>query len=198
MNVANLHPLVSAESRPAVSAAPATASSAEADRTDRTSRNSARTPSPSASQSKEPSGPSSKAVKARKKELSKQQERRKAAAEALLEKKIQEQGYDPRTADTPREIGQQIAANKFGWTGSEWTCYDKLIMSESKWDPHATNPTSGAYGIPQSLPGNKMASVGADWRTNPATQIQWGLNYVKQVYGTPCSAWSFKQGHNWY
>lgn len=202
MNVPNLHPSVSAVPRtdPAV-AAPASPSATEADRDAGTSRNAARTPVPSATRTT-PSGPSSTAVDERQKALSDQEKQRKVAAEELqarkLARKIEKQGYDPRTADTPREIGRQIAANKFGWSGSQWNCYDNLIVSESNWDPHATNPTSGAYGIPQSLPGNKMATVASDWRTNPATQIIWGLTYVKQVYGTPCSAWQFKQGHNWY
>lgn len=199
-NLTHLYPLVSAEPRGtdvAVAPAPSQQPSPSADRDERSSRNGARPPAPSASEST-PSGPSSSAVEKREKELAKIQDRRQAAAEELLERQIAEQGYDPRTADTPREIGRQIAANKYGWTGAQWRCYDQLIMSESKWDPHATNPTSGAYGIPQALPGHKMASAGADWRTNPATQIQWGLQYVQQVYGTPCGAWSFKQGHNWY
>jgi hypothetical protein len=62
----------------------------------------------------------------------------------------------------------------------------------------ADNPHSSAYGIPQALPGSKMASFGADWRTNPATQIRWGLDYVNTRYGTPCQAWSFKRWHGWY
>nr|WP_239579178.1 hypothetical protein [Microlunatus panaciterrae] len=113
--------------------------------------------------------------------------RRKAAA----------QGYALGTTD-PREIARQIMRNKFSWGAGEFSCYDSLIKSESNWNIHATNSSSGAYGIPQALPGNKMASVASDWQTNPATQIRWGLQYVRSVYGTPCSAWSFKQGHHWY
>lgn len=71
-------------------------------------------------------------------------------------------------------------------------------MRESKWDVFADNPTSSAYGIPQALPGNRMASFGADWQTNPATQIKWGLNYIKERYGTPCAGWSFKKANGWY
>jgi hypothetical protein len=69
---------------------------------------------------------------------------------------------------------------------------------ESGWNYRATNPSSGAYGIPQSLPASKMATAGADWRTNPATQIRWGLAYIHDRYGTPCGAWMFWQGHRWY
>jgi len=140
----------------------------------------------------------SRALSERAKNLAKQQSQIAKAAKQLHRQQVERDGYDPDTATTPREIGQQIAANKYGWTGSQWTCYDLLIKSESNWVVTATNPSSGAYGIPQSLPGSKMATEGADWRTNPATQIRWGLRYVKEVYGTPCGAWSFKQGHNWY
>ncbi|HET9872383.1 MAG TPA: hypothetical protein VFP89_07295 [Propionibacteriaceae bacterium] len=121
--------------------------------------------------------------------------RKKADAERA--RRIQALGYRPGTTN-PRDIARQIMDSKYGWGASEYRCYDKLIISESGWQVDATNPSSGAYGIPQSLPGNKMASAGSDWRTNPATQIIWGLRYVKERYNTPCSAWSFKQGHNWY
>ena len=85
-----------------------------------------------------------------------------------------------------------------GWTGSQWTCLEKLWTKESNWNPTADNPTSSAYGIPQSLPGSKMASKGADWATNPATQIAWGLDYIAGSYGSPCGAWSHSQAVNWY
>lgn len=150
------------------------------------------------SRSETRSAPDQRVLAERQKALAAQRSQIARAAEELRRQQVIRQGYDPRTATTPREIGRQIAANKFGWTGSQWNCYDLLIKSESNWNPRATNPSSGAYGIPQSLPGNKMATVAPDWRTNPATQVTWGLRYVKQVYGTPCSAWSFKQGHNWY
>jgi hypothetical protein len=67
-----------------------------------------------------------------------------------------------------------------------------------EWDATAENPSSGAYGIPQALPGDKMASAGSDWATNPATQIRWGLGYIREVYGTPAGAWVFWQANNWY
>ena len=69
---------------------------------------------------------------------------------------------------------------------------------ESNWNPQAVNVGSGAYGIPQALPGDKMAKFGSDWQTNPRTQIKWGLCYVKTSYGTPCQAWSFWQQGSWY
>ncbi len=88
-----------------------------------------------------------------------------------------------------------------GWSVSaQHGCIVQLWNHESDWHVYATNPSSGAYGIPQSWPAGKMAATGLDWRTNPATQIQWGLDYIKRRYGTPCAAWSFWQAHNphWY
>lgn len=99
---------------------------------------------------------------------------------------------------SPQQMARQIASSQHGWGESEFQCYNNIIMRESRWDHTATNPSSGAYGIPQSLPGDKMASAGADWRTNPATQIEWGLGYIEERYGTPCQAWSFWQANNWY
>ena len=72
---------------------------------------------------------------------------------------------------------------------SQWSCLYSLWEQESTWNVYAENASSGAYGIPQSLPGSKMASAGADWQTDAATQIRWGLGYIKDVYGTPCGAW---------
>lgn len=120
-----------------------------------------------------------------------------ATIKALHALRVQELGYEPATTD-PREIARQIMANKYSWGEDQFRCYDSIIMRESRWIVSADNPHSSAYGIPQALPGKKMASFGADWRTNPATQIRWGLDYVHDRYGTPCRAWSFKRGHGWY
>ncbi|QAY61898.1 lytic transglycosylase domain-containing protein [Microbacterium protaetiae] len=84
-----------------------------------------------------------------------------------------------------------------GWDDSQFACLVALWKRESGWRVNASNP-SGAYGIPQALPGSKMASAGADWATNPATQITWGLGYVSSRYGTPCGAWSHSQSTGWY
>ena len=97
----------------------------------------------------------------------------------------------------PRSIAQELLAAR-GWGSDQWSCLDSLWQRESNWNPHAQNPSSGAYGIPQSLPGSKMASAGSDWRTNPATQITWGLNYISGRYGTPCGAWGHSQSVGWY
>ena len=84
-----------------------------------------------------------------------------------------------------------------GWDDSQFNCLVSLWNRESGWRTNAANP-SGAYGIPQALPGSKMASAGADWQTNPATQITWGLGYISGRYGTPCGAWSSFQSQGWY
>ncbi|MFD4244174.1 transglycosylase SLT domain-containing protein [Streptomyces sp. NPDC058525] len=80
----------------------------------------------------------------------------------------------------------------------QFQCFSNIINQESTWNYLAVNKSSGAYGLVQALPGSKMASAGADWRTNPATQIKWGLNYMEDRYGSPCGAWSFHQANGWY
>ncbi len=92
---------------------------------------------------------------------------------------------DPGTAE---QIGYKMLPS-FGFNQTtQWSCLDQLWMRESTWRWDAQNP-DGAYGIPQAFPGDKMASAGADWRTNPATQIKWGLTYITGTYGSPCAAW---------
>jgi hypothetical protein len=85
-----------------------------------------------------------------------------------------------------------------GWGAEEFNCLVALWNRESGWNVYAHNASSGAYGIPQSLPGDKMASAGADWATNPATQITWGLGYIESRYGTPCGAWAMSEEQGWY
>ncbi|MBF0697744.1 G5 domain-containing protein [Actinomyces bowdenii] len=86
----------------------------------------------------------------------------------------------------------------YGWNDSEFSCLVSLWERESNWNYQAENPSSGAYGIPQSLPGNKMAAAGADWQTNPTTQITWGLGYISERYGSPCGAWAHSEAVGWY
>ncbi|MFX4291958.1 transglycosylase SLT domain-containing protein [Streptomyces bohaiensis] len=81
---------------------------------------------------------------------------------------------------------------------AQFACFSSIVERESSWDHTATNAESGAYGLVQSLPGDKMASEGADWRTNPETQIRWGVDYMNERYGSPCAAWSFWQANHWY
>ena len=87
---------------------------------------------------------------------------------------------------------------EFGFSSDQFGCLDSLYIRESNWNPRADNPSSSAYGIPQALPGSKMASAGADWATNPVTQIRWGLGYIRDRYGSPCGAWGHSQSHGWY
>jgi hypothetical protein len=132
---------------------------------------------------------------------------RKAAAKARLEaaakarraaaarRASRSRSFARVSYGSPRAIARaQLAAR--GW-GDQFGCLDSLWQRESGWSVSAAN-ASGAYGIPQALPGSKMASEGSDWRTNPATQIEWGLSYIRGSYGSPCGAWDFKQGHGWY
>jgi hypothetical protein len=100
---------------------------------------------------------------------------------------------DPTSA---RGIAYRMLSS-FGFSTSQFGCLDSLWNQESGWQYNAQN-ASGAYGIPQALPGSKMASAGADWQTNPATQISWGLGYIKSVYGTPCGAWDHEVAYGWY
>jgi uncharacterized protein YabE (DUF348 family) len=94
-------------------------------------------------------------------------------------------------------IARQLLAAR-GWgNDAQYGCLVSLWDNESGWNVHAANP-SGAYGIPQALPGSKMASAGPDWQNNATTQIKWGLGYIGERYGTPCGAWSFWQGNGWY
>jgi len=127
---------------------------------------------------------------------------RRAAELAAARKAQQQQAAKSASAPAaPTGSPQQIAAamlGSFGWSSGEFGCLQSLWNAESGWNPAASNPISGAYGIPQALPGSKMASAGPDWQTNPATQIKWGLGYIKQVYGSPCAAWSHEQSTGWY
>lgn len=104
-------------------------------------------------------------------------------------------------ANTPegaRATARNLAASQYGWGESQFQCLNQLWQKESGWSYTAYNASSGATGIPQSLPGSKMAAAGADWQTNATTQVTWGLGYIASAYGTPCSAWSHSQAVNWY
>jgi hypothetical protein len=81
---------------------------------------------------------------------------------------------------------------------AQFSCLLPLWNEESSWNVYASNPGSGAYGIPQALPGSKMASAGADWATNPYTQVRWGIGYIDSQYGSPCGAWEHEQADGWY
>jgi hypothetical protein len=101
---------------------------------------------------------------------------------------------------TPVGVAQTFAAKAVasrGWAPSEFSCLVSLWNRESGWNTHAANP-SGAYGIPQSLPGSKMASAGGDWQNSYQTQITWGLGYISGSYGSPCGAWAHSNAVGWY
>lgn len=95
----------------------------------------------------------------------------------------------------PRAIGRALLL-RFGFSADQFSCLDQLYISESNWRVDADNPTSSAYGIPQAL--TALHDLPADYNTSAEAQIRWGLEYIRENYGTPCSAWSFKQAHNWY
>jgi hypothetical protein len=97
----------------------------------------------------------------------------------------------------PKSVASIMVADR-GWNSSQFSCLVSLWNRESMWNFQATNPSSGAYGIAQALPGSKMASAGPDWRTNPVTQIRWGLDYISDRYGSPCGAWGHSQSTGWY
>jgi hypothetical protein len=98
---------------------------------------------------------------------------------------------------TPLQIAH-IIATRAGLSQQQWVCLDSLWQQESKFQTGARNRRSGAFGIPQALPASRMASAGADWRTNPATQVKWGLSYIRVRYGTACSAWTHWRRDRWY
>lgn len=103
----------------------------------------------------------------------------------------------PNTASA-QQYALVYMGETYGWGQEQHECLVALWERESGWNYTAKNPSSGAYGIPQSLPGNKMASAGADWKTNPETQIKWGLDYIEGRYDTPCGAWKSFKKKGWY
>jgi hypothetical protein len=139
-----------------------------------------------------------KAEAARKAAVQKAAEQAAAARKAAAAKaQAAQQTAVTTPSGSPEQIAQQMLS-KYGWSQSQFSCLQPLWYHESGWNPSAENPSSGAYGIPQALPGAQMASAGADWQTNPATQIRWGLNYIQSRYGSPCGAWAHEQADNWY
>jgi len=138
---------------------------------------------------------------------------RKAAAEtAVAKKKAAEKAAKDRAeakakasrsaGDFPIQgsysIGQIQAMAAQMVPSGQFQCFSNIVDHESSWNYHAVNASSGAYGLFQALPAGKYASAGADWQSNPATQIKWGLNYMDSRYGSPCEAWSFWQANHWY
>jgi len=108
----------------------------------------------------------------------------------LMVSQMVEQVEMARTPNGARKIAQGIAKEKYGWGSNQFSCLNSLWTKESHWNYKARNPRTGAHGIPQALPAVKMEVISTDWRTNPVTQIRWGLHYIDVRYETPCRAWS--------
>ncbi|WP_406435467.1 transglycosylase SLT domain-containing protein [Streptomyces sp. NBC_00631] len=104
----------------------------------------------------------------------------------------------PAQAAPASASSAQAIAHKMIPDAAQFNAFSKIVEHESGWNPSATNSSSGAYGLVQALPGSKMSSAGSDWKTNPATQIKWGLDYMNSRYGSPTAAWSFWQANGWY
>ncbi|MCX5233673.1 aggregation-promoting factor C-terminal-like domain-containing protein [Streptomyces prunicolor] len=104
----------------------------------------------------------------------------------------------PAQAATTSASSAQSIAHKMIPSAAQYNAFSKIVEHESGWNVTATNSSSGAYGLVQALPGSKMSSAGSDWKTNAATQIKWGLDYMNSRYGSPTAAWSFWQSNGWY
>nr|WP_152885898.1 transglycosylase SLT domain-containing protein [Streptomyces adustus] len=104
----------------------------------------------------------------------------------------------PAQASTTSASSAQAIAHRMIPDTAQYNAFNKIVTHESGWNHTATNSSSGAYGLVQALPGSKMATAGSDWKTNPATQIKWGLDYMNSRYGSPAQAWDFWQTHHWY
>ncbi|MFI6806922.1 transglycosylase SLT domain-containing protein [Streptomyces luteogriseus] len=129
----------------------------------------------------------------------------KKAAEAAAKERAEAKAAASRSKDisdfpvaSSYSIAQIQAMARQLVPSGQFQCFSNIVDHESDWNYKAVNPSSGAYGMFQALPGSKMSSVGADWQTNPATQIKWGLNYMNDRYGSPCEAWTFWQANHWY
>ncbi|MFF3247564.1 transglycosylase SLT domain-containing protein [Streptomyces sp. NPDC002870] len=138
-----------------------------------------------------------KTAKAKKEAAEDEAEREREAAEARANRDSARDAtsFATQSSYTVAEVKaiarQMVPADQF-------QCFSNIVDHESTWNYRAQNPSSGAYGLVQALPGSKMASAGDDWQTNPATQIKWGLNYMNSRYDSPCGAWSFWQANHWY
>ncbi|MFE9019922.1 transglycosylase SLT domain-containing protein [Streptomyces sp. NPDC007808] len=134
--------------------------------------------------------------------IEKKEQAEKAAQEAKEREEAETKASRSSSADFPVQSSysiEQIQAMARQMVPSgQFQCFSNIVDHESDWNYKAVNPSSGAYGLFQALPGSKMSSVGADWQTNPATQIKWGLNYMNDRYGSPCDAWNFWQANHWY
>ncbi|MER7898708.1 transglycosylase SLT domain-containing protein [Streptomyces sp. NPDC096046] len=140
-----------------------------------------------------------------KKEAAEKAEKAAKAAEAAAKERAEAKAAASRSKDisdfpvaSSYSIAQIQAMARQMVPSGQFQCFSNIVDHESDWNYKAVNPSSGAYGMFQALPASKMSSAGADWRTNPATQIKWGLSYMNDRYGSPCEAWSFWQANHWY
>ncbi|MGN6406731.1 MAG: phospholipase, partial [Curtobacterium sp.] len=123
---------------------------------------------------------------------------KRAAAERAAAAEAARKQAAANTVEGAKATASSLASSKYGWGSDQFQCLDNLWTKESGWNYQAVNANGGATGIPQALPGSKMATIAADWRTNATTQITWGLQYISDAYGTPCAAWSHSQASNFY
>ncbi|MGW0500247.1 aggregation-promoting factor C-terminal-like domain-containing protein [Streptomyces sp. NPDC003007] len=140
-----------------------------------------------------------------KKEAAEKAAKAAKAAEAAAKERAEAKAAASRSKDisdfpvaSSYSIAQIQAMARQMVPSGQFQCFSNIVDHESDWNYKAVNPSSGAYGMFQALPASKMSSAGADWRTNPATQIKWGLSYMNDRYGSPCEAWSFWQANRWY
>ena len=120
------------------------------------------------------------------------------ASEMALVASVTRQVEIARTPNGAKYVARQIMQTEYNWGKYQFACLNNLWTKESNWNYKARNKTSGAHGIPQALPATKMEIVGTDWRTNPVTQLTWGLKYIEERYEYPCKAWSKSKRSNWY
>ncbi len=136
------------------------------------------------------------ADKAAAEKLAKEREAKEKKDEIASRSATRDAGdFPPQASYTISEV--QSMARQIVPSG-QFQCFSNIVNHESTWNYRATNPSSGAYGLVQALPASKMSSAGADWQTNPATQIKWGVNYMNERYGSPCDAWAFWQANGHY
>jgi Transglycosylase SLT domain len=156
----------------------------------------------------------SAAAQAQAKKAAEEAARKKAAEDAAAKREAAQKAAAEKAAKEREEAASRATARlnlSFGGSAAEvqalakkivgaanFQCFSNIVSRESGWNPNATNASTGAYGLVQALPGSKMASAGSDWRTNPATQIKWGLNYMNSRYGSACQAWDYWQANGWY
>ena len=140
-----------------------------------------------------PPAPLSESIAFQKRKLNKDKLR---TSSARLHAKLRQVGWRA-TPEKARWIAWVLTESR-EWHGEQWVCLTRLWQKESGWQWNSDNPNSDAYGIPQSLPGEKMAAAGRDWLYNAYTQIRWGLKYIKDRYFSPCAAWRHSIARNWY